>query len=125
MVREVLDEWQRGNFWAVAPLLSPEVRASWSDPSGHTECQGPAEIASRFRDFIGHWEDFRVIAQAFEVLDTGHILVRARTHGIGKQSGLPLDAESFMVFAFAGDKIVGFHWFFDRDRALLAASLTS
>ena len=124
-VREVFSEWAKGNFRAGAGLLAPERVAMWGEPpAGDVTCHGQRQIAERFGEFLATWSDFRVEADEFIPLHDDYVLVVARQYGKGKHSSVEIDARVHIVWKFAGEKVVGTYWFFDRAKALRVAGLS-
>ena len=125
LLRGVFAEWEKGNFRASAGLLSPDVVSIWGEPPGDdVVCHGRREVAERFGEFLANWSEFRVEAEEFIELDEDHVLVVARQFGRGKASGVVIDARVHIAWKFAGEKVVGTYWFFDRAKVLRVAGLS-
>lgn len=125
VLREVFSEWAKGNFGASVDLLAADAVAIWGEPPGaDVVCNGPREIAERFREFLASWREFRVEADEFIVLDADHIMVIARQHGQGTFSGAATEMQVHIVWKFAEEKIVGTYWYIDRAKALRIAGLS-
>lgn len=120
-LREIWAEFARGNFAVGRELLADDVVFTWEVPEGDTVCHGPAEVARKLGDFLGQWTNFRSVAQAVEQLDDERVLVVAHQYGRGRSSGVAVEDEVFIVWTFAGDKVVRVEWRFDRERALAAS----
>ena len=126
VLRAVFSEWEKGNFRASGAILSPDVVSMWFEPPhGDVVCEGPQEIAKRFGEFLRTWSDFRVEAEEFLRLDDDHVMVVARQRGRGAHSGLETDMRVYIVWEFAGEKVVGTFWFADRGKALRLAGLSA
>jgi ketosteroid isomerase-like protein len=123
-VRRVYAERARGNFAAETELFAADAVWTWEVPEGRTVSHGPEEAARNLRAFLDQWEHFRVEADEFIELDERSILVVGRIHGRGKKSGADAEARTFETWIFKGDKVIGQHQSFDRERALEAAGLS-
>jgi len=96
----------------------------WEEPpGGDVVCHGRRQMAERFGEFLATWSEFRIEAEEFIQLDDDHVLVVARQHGKGARGGVATEARVYIVWKFAGEKVVGTYCFFDRAKALRLAGL--
>lgn len=124
MVRQVYAEWAQGNMRAGVELFDPEIvfESFMPDASERVVANGPAEVETFMREFLGQWRDYKLFGDEFreageKVFVTGH---QAAT---GRQSGAAVEDTMCSVWTFHDGKVV--HLLFDRDRqkALAAAGL--
>ena len=115
--------WGHGDFRSGRELLEPDVEFNLGAPDYEaTPAHGPDQIEQQMREFLANWTDYRVEAEEF--LDAGDsVLVRGRQRGLGKQSGVEVDAPPFGVWAFRQGKIVRIGFYFGEREAREAAGL--
>ena len=76
LLRPVLAEWAKGNFWAAPELLAPDVTFRAAMPANFV-AQGLEETALRMLEVLEEWSDYRIEAEELEDLgeDTSSRLV--------------------------------------------------
>ena len=85
---------------------------------------GPEGVREGWFDFLGAWDDFRVKGvDYFEGTRADTYVVLCHLSGRGKESNLPIDAETANVIVVRDRKIVRFELFWDRDEALAAGGV--
>lgn len=122
-LRWLMREWSGGNWDALGPLVAPDVVARWEEPPEEVVCYGRRDLAALSGRFMANWGAFRIETDEIVELDPDHFLVALQTYGRGARSGAETQSRTHLVFAFAGDRISEFNWYFGRDRALTAAGL--
>ena len=122
-LREIHAEWARGNWQAGRELMTRDVHISWQVPEGFIVAQGLEDVAPKLRDFLGQWREFRTEAHEFVELDETSFLVVGSNYGVGKTSGVEVEATCFYVWRFRDGKVVRMHSGFNRAEALEAAGL--
>jgi len=78
-------------------------------------------MAEAWRNSLGSWTDFRVVAEEYRDLDDERVLVCDRLSGQGRTSGLDvgeLRTEGAQVFQIRGGKVIKTVAYADRARAL-------
>src|SRR4051812_40850670 len=88
--------------------------------------KGLAEMASSFRTLLSPWEEFRLEASEYRVLDPERVLVLDRLSGRGKTSGVDLgriQSQGAWLFHVRDGRVTRMVRYMDRDRALEAAGL--
>ena len=78
-------------------------------------------MAEAWRNSLGSWTDFRVVAEEYRDLDDERVLVCDRLSGQGRTSGLDvgeLRTEGAQLFQIRGGKVIKTVAYADRDRAL-------
>ena len=122
LLRPVLAEWAKGNFWTVAELMAPDITFRAAPPANFV-AQGREEAARQMLDLLAHWSDYRIEAEELEDLGEDSVLAVGRQSGTGKLSGAEVDFPIFIVWKFRENEIVGVYFEGTRDAALEAAGL--
>ena len=123
-VRRIHAEWARGNWQAGADAMTPDVHISWQVPEGSIVAHGIEEVGPKLRSFHGQWQEFRSEPQEFVELDNDAVFVVALNQGVGKTSGVSVEATCFYIWRFRDGLVVRMHSGFDRDETLEAARLS-
>jgi hypothetical protein len=66
--------WERGDFGS-AEWADPEMEYEYADGPSPGAWKGIGGMAEGFRDFLGAWEDWRVVADDYLELDGERVLV--------------------------------------------------
>ena len=98
LVRSIYAAQERGDFTA-ADWAHPEIEYVIADGPSPATWTGLAEMAEGQRDFLGAWEDFRLLVDECRELDDERVLVLGHSRGRGKASGVELDAAQRQVAA--------------------------
>jgi ketosteroid isomerase-like protein len=120
VLRDAYSGWARGDF-SEARMWDPEVEfiTAGVEPGTYS---GPDGVRQGWFDFLSAWDDFRVEGVQFiEASRDDTYLVLCHLSGRGKESNLPIEAETANVIVVRNGKIVRFELFWDRDEALEAA----
>lgn len=91
LVRSIYTAWERGDF-ASTEWAHPEIEW-WITPDGPSPAEGVgvSAMAQAWGDFLGAWENYRVVADEYRELDAERVLVLLHLVGRGKTSGLELE----------------------------------
>jgi ketosteroid isomerase-like protein len=120
-VREVLADWERGDWASSAERFDPDLEVVFSAtsfPDAGTYRGGRAVLDAWGR-WLEAWDEFSM--EFDDVLGRGERIVALnRLHGRGKESGVPVDAEVGVVFD-CGRGVIKRMVFCDRQEALAAA----
>jgi ketosteroid isomerase-like protein len=115
LVRSIFSAWERGDFSS----------AEWADPEIEYLTVGGPEPGSStgkdtedLRDFLSVWDDYRTEAEEYRELDSGRILVLARSSGRGRTSGLEIAHPRGNLFYLGGGKVTRAVFYWDREQAL-------
>jgi hypothetical protein len=103
LLRPVLAEWAKGNFWAAPELLAPDVTFRAAMPANFV-AQGLEETALRMLELLEEWSDYRIEAEELEDLGEDTVLAAGRQRGTGKLSGAEADYPSSSSFSSGGTK---------------------
>lgn len=123
-VRDVLAEWERGNWQAGGELLAEDAVVSWQEPPDDiVECRGPAEVSRRLANFLDQWRAFWIEPAEVRELDADSVLVVAKQVNIGKASGARVERTTYIVWTFDGDRVTQIRWNWDRGKALQSSGL--
>ena len=120
LLRPVLTEWAKGNFWAAPELLAPDVTFRAAMPANFV-AHGLEETARRMLEVLEQWSDYRIEADELEDLGEDSVLVAGRQRGTGKLSGAEVDYPIFIVWKFRENEVIGVDLEGTRDAALEAA----
>lgn len=123
LLREVYADWARGDF-------TREVFGQRVEYAGEGWVEGPAwrlqgrdEAVSTLTEWLSQWR-YPATLEAEEFIDAGDaVVVLVRFHGVGKASGVELDARYAHVWWLRGGLAVRFHVYRDRDQAFAAAGI--
>jgi hypothetical protein len=124
LLRPVLAEWAKGNFWAAPELLASDVTFRAAMPANFV-AQGLEETALRMLEVLEEWSDYRIEAEELEDLGEDTVLAAGRQHGTGKLSGAEADYPIFILFEFRGNEVIGVYLEGTREAALEAAGLSA
>jgi ketosteroid isomerase-like protein len=119
LVRSIYADWERGDF-SSAEWADPEIE--WLAVGGPEPSSGKgiATLDAAWRDFLGAWGDYRVVAEEFRALDAERVLVLLTTRARGRASGLIAEAgmRGANLVQIRDGKVAKFTSYWDRDRAL-------
>lgn len=122
VVRQVVGEWQRGNWRAGGELLAEDAVVSWEEPPHDlVEYRGPAEVSRGLARFLEQWREFWIEPSEISELDADSVLVVAKQVNIGKASGARIERTTYIVWTFDADRVTQIRWNWDRDKALALA----
>jgi ketosteroid isomerase-like protein len=119
LVRSIFAGWERGDF----------SRADWAHPEIVLEsagfdamkATGVAEMAERWREWLGTWDQYRTEADEFRELDGERVLVLMRHGGRGKASGLGMEdmkTPGANLFEIRDTKVTRLALYWNREDAL-------
>ena len=123
LLRPVLAEWAKGNFWTAPELLAPDVTFRAAMPANFV-AQGREETARQMLEVLAHWSDYRIEAEELEDLGEDSVLMVGHQRGRGKLSGAEADYPIFVVWKFRENQVIGVYLQGTRDAALEAAGLS-
>jgi hypothetical protein len=104
--------WERAWFDPRAEYRPIEDRDWFRDPEA---------IAKSISRWIETWAGgHRIEPEAILELRGGGLLVTAHNHGVGRHSGVPIEATTFMAMRWRGGKVVWFDEYFDKEEAMAA-----
>jgi ketosteroid isomerase-like protein len=119
LARAIYADWERGDF-SSAHWADPEIE--WLAVGGPEPSSGKGidTLDAAWRDFLGAWGDYRVVAEEFRALDAARVLVLVTTRARGRASGLVAEAgtQGAHLIQIRDGKVAKFTSYWDRDRAL-------
>jgi ketosteroid isomerase-like protein len=126
LVVRAFTEAMAGNWEAVAPFVSTEVELHGTIggfEEGHTY-RGPAEVMTEFeRDDGEAWAERTLEPE--RVVDAGDkVVVLLHEKRTGRDSGVPIESHTGVMFQVRDDLIVRIRGFMDPAAALEAAGLS-
>jgi ketosteroid isomerase-like protein len=126
LVRSIFVAWGKGDFsnteWA-----DPEIEYVIADGPAPGTWRGLVAMQKASRDWVSAWEDWRVEAEDYRMLDNERLLVLMRYGGRGKTSGVELGemhSRAVSVWHIRAGKVARIACWWDRDRGLAALGLT-
>lgn len=127
LVRSIFAAWGRGDFWSSAEWAHPEIEFVMADGPSPGRWTGVAGMTEGWRDVLGPWEEYRVEADEYRVLDDERVLVLVHFSGSGKISGVQLGemrTRGAALLHIRDGKVTRLVPYFDRDRALADLGLS-
>jgi ketosteroid isomerase-like protein len=117
--------WKAGDFEGTIAMMDPDLE--WDTREGMPDgsaARGIDAAVAFTRSFVGTWRDLSV--EPLEYTGAGpYVLVRCRTEGRGRASGVHVVNEVFQLWTFDDARIVRFALFDDEAAARAAAGLSS
>ena len=125
-LRQIYDEWARGNFRPRFDVYAPDMEWGWSEEFPGLETVGPDQTlrSDRLRQWLSGWEDWRCEAEEF-IVQGDSVVALTRYRGRGKESGAGVDTTGAHVWTFRDGMVVRLVIYSSRDRALEAAGLAT
>ena len=123
LVRQAIDAFNRRDLDALLQMdIADAFVYDWSRGLGPNS--GIYHGTDGFREFVhDQWSTFEEVkVEVHEIVSRGrHVLVTATTHGRGRQ-GIPVRANSTLLYSFEGDRLSRITLYQDGDEALAAAA---
>lgn len=116
VVREMLDDYIRGDYEAALPAFTQDVEVVTALERFH----GPAGVVKEAKRWEEMWTDYRFEVEG--LIDAGDKVVLLY-HQVGKaqESGVEIDERAGWVYTLREGKIARVEMFQDREAALRAA----
>jgi ketosteroid isomerase-like protein len=121
-VRRAIDAFNRRDVEAMVTLAGDMFEYDWSRSRGPN--RGIYRGVEGFMEFVrDQWSMFdEVTLEAHEFIPRGpHVVITSTTHGRGRQ-GIPVSANSAMLYTFEEGRLVRVTLFQEREEALAAAA---
>ena len=125
LVGSIYPAWERGD-WSSVEWAHPDIEFVVADGPGQARVAGVDALGPAWREFLDTWEEWRVQAEEYRVLDDERVLVLIRIGGRGRTSGLEVDqisARGANLFHLRDGKVTMLALYWDRERALADAGL--
>jgi uncharacterized protein len=116
VVREMLDDYIRGDYEAALPAFTQDVEVVTALERFH----GPAGVVKEVRRWEEMWTDYRFEIEG--LIDAGDkVVLLYHQVGKAKESGVEIDERAGWVYTLREGKIARVEMFQDREAALRAA----
>jgi ketosteroid isomerase-like protein len=125
IVRSGFDAFARGDTEGVLRLCDENIVVTQPPelPGVSPQQRGHSGVLEAFEIWPEQWDDYRI--EILRMAEHGHhVVVRGRTSGRGKQSGVDVEMDFSFVFTVRDEKIVALGIFMREDQALEAAGLS-
>jgi ketosteroid isomerase-like protein len=120
LVRSILAAWEDGDFSAT-DWAHPEIEWVFADGPEPGTWNGLSGMAKAHREWLGAWEDLRIVVDEYREVDDERVLVLVHLTGRGKTSGLEIGqvrAKGADLFRVWGGKVARLVLYMNRERAL-------
>ena len=118
VVRDMLEDYVRGDYEAALPAFAQEVEVITSLERFH----GPAGVVEEAKRWEEMWTDYHFEVQ--DLVDAGDkVVLLYRQVGKAKESGIAVEERAAWVYTLREGKITRVEMFQDRETALRAAGL--
>ena len=122
IVRAALEAFRRGDVDIALEHIHPDMVSKRTDPDGAV-FHGRDGLLALMADWVEGFEEWSYRAEEF--IDAGdHVVVRLYQWGRGAGSGVPVDGDYWLTYAFEDGKVRRFTIFTDRERAFEEAGLS-
>jgi hypothetical protein len=122
LVRQAVEAWNANDWDTIRELNHPDVEIL--APPGWPEAgtfKGWDAVHEQFERLKDPWSEEQVTILGLEEVSDGVVLCNARWIGEGQTSGIEMDLEMWVIYAYEDDKIVLTGFNFDREAALRMA----
>jgi hypothetical protein len=118
LVRAVMAAYFRGDQPAMLELIDPElVVRQFPDQPDVRDYHGHAGLAEVMSEWIGTWEDWSIEIRSARAVGE-LVLVDAFQRGVGRGSGVPMEADVTFLFTVRDGKITRWRMFHSEQQAL-------
>jgi ketosteroid isomerase-like protein len=122
IVRAALEAFRRGDVDTALEHAHPDMISKRTDPDGAV-FHGREGLLALMADWVEGFEEWSYRAEEF--IDAGdHVVVRLHQWGKGVGSGVPVDGDYWITYAFEDGKVRSFTIFTDKERAFEEAALS-
>jgi ketosteroid isomerase-like protein len=126
LLRSILSAWERGDY-SSTEWADPAIEYVVADGPEPGSGKGLIGLAQAWGAWVSAWEDLRIEVDEYRDLDDERVLVLARKHGRGKQSGLEIDemhAKGATICHVRGGKVTRMVLYYDRKCAFADLGLS-
>ena len=119
LARSIYADWERGDYFSRADWADPEIELVLVGGPDPQSLKGATEVVEGWREFLSHWQGYRIEAEEYNELDGECVLVLFRVFGRGRASGLKLgqfQQRPANVFHVREGKVTRIVAYMDRDR---------
>jgi ketosteroid isomerase-like protein len=121
LLRSILSAWERGDY-SSTECLDPEIEYVVADGPEPGTGKGLTGLGRAWGAWMSAWDDLRVEVDEYRDLDDERVLVLARKHGRGKQSGLEIDemhAKGAIICYVRGGNVTRMDLYYNRENAFI------
>jgi ketosteroid isomerase-like protein len=121
LLRSILSAWERGDY-SSTEWLDPEIEYVVADGPEPGAGKGLTGLGRAWGAWMSAWEDLRIEVDEYRDLDDERVLVLARKHGRGKESGLEIDemhAKGAIICYVRGGKVTRMDLYYNRENAFI------
>jgi ketosteroid isomerase-like protein len=122
LAQEANDAWNRSDWETMEALYWPDAEAV--APKGWPEAEdslGWEAVLRQFERLKDSWTEEHFELESVEAIDDQRVLQYGRWRAVGKESGIPLDLELWIIAVFRDGKVAKIVFFLERDEAMRAA----
>ena len=119
LLRSIFAGWERGEF-AGSEWAHPEIEYVEVGGPQPGEWEGVGQMKAAWAAFLRAWDEFRIEAEQYQVLDDERVLVLVRPSGRGRSSGLDIQemhAAGAVMFTVREGVVTRFVIYWDRESA--------
>ena len=121
LARRSLEAFARGDVETALEAMDPELVATRAHPD-RAVYHGRDGLLQMVADWVEGFRDWSY--EVVEIIDAGErVVVRQHQRARGAGSGVPIEDDYWLVYAFADGLIVRFEVYADRGEALRSAGL--
>jgi ketosteroid isomerase-like protein len=124
LVRWIFVAWERGDYSSAA-WAHPQIEYVVADGPDRGSWKGLPAVTTAARERLRGWNNVRLEAEDFRVLDEDRILVLDRRSGRGQTSGLDTAAKGAHLFHLRDGKVTRLVAYWDRGRAFADLGLAA
>jgi ketosteroid isomerase-like protein len=126
LLRSILSAWERGDY-SSTEWADPEIEYVVADGLEPGSGTGLIGLAKAWGAWMSAWENLRIEVDEYRDLGDERVLVLARKHGRGKQSGLEIDemhAKGAATCYVRGGKVTRMDLYYNRENAFIDLGLS-
>ena len=126
IVQAAFAAFARGEPDAVLQLCAEDIVITQPQelPGASRHQYGHSGVLEAFSIWPDQWDEYRIEPPRL-VADRGdYVVVKARQHGRGKQSGIEIDMDFAFLFVVRGGRLAEWQIFVSEEQALEAAGLS-
>ena len=123
MLEAAAADWSEGNFASGLSLYATDVtHTAFTD--GPIVCRDRDAMVEWMREFLREWERYWIQVEEIRAMDDQRVMLSGRQYGVGKRSGLEIEAPLTVIWRLDEGRVVESHWHPDHKGALEAAGLS-
>ena len=125
IVRRGFEAYERGDVPAMLADLSPDLAIHRTPPQPDAGIwHGPDGMLEALAGWTAEFEEFEMRAESFVDANDDQVVVRAHQRAVGRASGVPTEADFWLVCTLSGGRITRMDIYAWEEQALRAAGLS-